>query len=285
MAGTDSPECALGDVIQKTEVKRTSIVKIGQDRSRRNLLIIGALTLAMSAPAVLAEEWEYGLLIYGWLPSIDGHLNYGLPGDGGGISVDADKILDALQFTFMGSFDARKGRWSAFTDVIYLDLEGDKSKAVALPGGSSAVLLDADMELTGWVWTLGGTYTLWQDQTSHFDLLAGARLLSLETDLHLSGGGPAQQELKLNESKDLWDGIVGVKGRWVIDDHWFVPYYADIGTGDTDLTWQFVGGIGYAFDWGDVILDYRYLGYDQGSDKLLDDLAFGGPMLGVGFHF
>jgi hypothetical protein len=34
-----------------------------------------------------------------------------------------------------------------------------------------------------------------------------------------------------------------------------------------------------------VILDYRYLECDQGSDKLFDDLVFGGPMLGVGFHF
>lgn len=35
----------------------------------------------------------------------------------------------------MASFEARKGGWSVFTDVIYLDLAGDESKSVALPGG------------------------------------------------------------------------------------------------------------------------------------------------------
>ena len=31
---------------------------------------------------------------------------------------------------------------------------------------------------------------------------------------------------------------------------WFVPYYADIGTGQSDFTWQAIGGIGYAFSGG-----------------------------------
>jgi len=27
---------------------------------------------------------------------------------------------------------------------------------------------------------------------------------------------------------------------------WFVPYYLDVGTGESDLTWQAMGGIGYS---------------------------------------
>jgi hypothetical protein len=30
----------------------------------------------------------------------------------------------------MGSFEARRGSWSGFTDLIYVGLEGDKSKSV-----------------------------------------------------------------------------------------------------------------------------------------------------------
>jgi hypothetical protein len=37
-----------------------------------------------------------------------------------------------------------------------------------------------------------------------------------------------------------------VKGRFALDEHWFVPYYADLGTGESDLTWQIAGGIGCA---------------------------------------
>ena len=48
-------------------------------------------------------------------------------------------------------------------------------------------LLDADLELKGWIWTLGGAYSAWQREGSHLDLLAGARLFSLDTELELTG--------------------------------------------------------------------------------------------------
>ena len=83
----------------------------------------------------------------------------------------------------------------------------------------------------------------------------------------------------------LWGGVIGAKGRVALSKRWFLPYYADVGTGDTDLTWQLAAGAGYSFDWGEVSLMYRHLEYDQGSDKLLQNVAFSGGMLGVGFRF
>ena len=252
-------------------------------------LVAGAMLMAMStAPGASessAEDWQYGFMIYAWLPSISGSLNYTPPDSGDGIAVDADNIIDDLQLAFMGSFEVRKGLWSGFTDVIYLDLTGDKSKSVSVPDGTTTTLFDADLELTGWVWTLGGSYTVWRDQKSYLDLFAGARLLSLETDLKLTGGGPGQLDRTLSESVDLWDGIVGVKGSLSINEHWFLPYYVDVGTGDTELTWQAMAGLGYEFDWGDVVLNYRYLEYDEGSNGLLQNVGFGGAMLGVAFQF
>jgi len=45
-------------------------------------------------------------------------------------------------------------------------------------------------------------------------------------------------------SASLWDGIVGVKGRCAFGDErkWFVPFYLDVGTGQTQLTWQGAAG-------------------------------------------
>jgi len=247
--------------------------------------VLTAATASASASTGPTADWQFAAMIYGWLPSVSGDLKFG-PGDSSGsVDVDASKILDALQMTFMGTFEARKGPWAGFTDVIYLDLAGDKSKSVSVPEGSTRTLFDADLELTGWVWTLGGAYTVWRDRESHLDLLAGARLLALDTDLKLTGGGPGHRNRKLSDSIDLWDGILGVKGRVALNEHWFLPYYADVGTGDAELTWQAAAGVGYAFDWGDVSLMYRHLAYDQGGDKLLQNIAFGGGMLGVTFRF
>ena len=90
----------------------------------RKALTAGAMLLAtsaaMGAPEPSAEDWQFGAVIYGWLPSVHGDLKYSPPGASGSIDVDAEQIIDALQFTFMGSFEARKGPWSGFTDVIYL---------------------------------------------------------------------------------------------------------------------------------------------------------------------
>ena len=44
-------------------------------------------------------------------------------------------------------------------------------------------------------------------------------------------------------------------------------------------------GVAYSFKWGEVTLAYRNLYFDQGGDKLLQDLRFDGPELGVTFRF
>jgi opacity protein-like surface antigen len=91
----------------------------------------------------------------------------------------------------------------------------------------------------------------------------------------------------VEKSDNVWAAIVGAKGRAMLgQSDWFVNYYADIGGGSSAFTWQGVLGAGYAFKWGDVLLDYRYLYYSQsGNDKLIDNVSFGGFALGVNFRF
>ena len=50
----------------------------------------------------------------------------------------------------------------------------------------------------------------------------------------------------VSERLDLWDGIVGAKGRiWIGRSNWSIPYYFDIGTGSSSLTWQGMLGVAY----------------------------------------
>ena len=94
-----------------------------------------------------------------------------------------------------------------------------------------------------------------------------------------------RQQSATSESESLLDGIVGVRGAIKLSEHWYLPYYADIGTGQSDLTWQLLGGVGYRFGWGDIKLVYRHLAYEMDGDKHLEDLTVSGPLLGVGFRF
>ena len=64
---------------------------------------------------------------------------------------------------------------------------------------------------------------------------------------------------------------------------WFVPAYLDVGTGASQLTWQGLGGLGYAFRWGEVIGTWRYLTYHFSSQS--SSLTMSGPAIGVAFHW
>ena len=169
--------------------------------------------------------------------------------------------------------------------LLYLNLEGDKSKSVTVPDGDNLAIADADMKLKSWIWTLAGAYSIWQQDKSHLDLFAGARLLALDTDLELSGAELRQKTHKLSASEDIWTGIIGAKGRIGLNDRWFLPYSIDVGAGSSTTTWQALGGVGYSFNWGDIVLNYRYLEYDQDGNKPVQNLSFGGPELGVVFRW
>ena len=70
--------------------------------------------------------------------------------------------------------------------------------------------------------------------------------------------------------RQVWDGIVGVRGQVrFAGGHWFVPYYADVGAGTSNWTWQALLGLGYRFDWGAVTLAWRALGYAGQSHQVL----------------
>jgi hypothetical protein len=64
-----------------------------------------------------------------------------------------------------------------------------------------------------------------------------------------------------------------------------MPFYVDVGTGNSDLTWQAMLGFGYAFGWGDLGAVWRYLDYDLKSNGPIQDLNFNGPAVGVTFRW
>jgi hypothetical protein len=268
-----------------------------------------ALALPMTASAQTdPDPWRFSIMPYLWLPSVDGKLKYGPPSQGGGsanVSIDASTLLDNLAFAAMVNGEARKGRWLIGTDVIYLDLNsGDSSvPSVSLNPGLGRINVStsnstASTKLQGLLWTMVGGYAAIVEPRANLDVIGGFRYLGLKatTDWQLTatitGTGPNGVTAffpasgSSEQREDVWAAIVGGKGRAKLgQSDWFVNYYADIGGWSSLLTWQGVLGIGYAFKWGDVLLDYRYLYYGQSGDKLIDNISFRGPALGVNFRF
>lgn len=268
-------------------------------------LIAISLPVYAGEPAP-ADKWTFAVRPYLWAPGISGTLKYDVPpGGGGGASVDlASYILENLNMALMLSAEARKGEWSVLTDVVYLDVESDGSKVKSIaftgPGGRIDVSVGADLgtkvKLTGFEWELAGAYTVARGGNSSLDLLAGVRYLGIEakTDWKLSGsitdnvsGGTFAASGSTSARVDLWDGIIGIRGSVGLGEKskWAIPYYLDVGTGDSAITSQAVAGIEYRYSWGELQLLYRYLYYDLKGDKLLQSVSFNGPAVGANFRF
>ena len=258
-------------------------------------LCLCSALMPAAASAQASDQWQYGVVVYGWLPTIGGKTTF--PAGSGDINVDVDTILDHLKFTFMGTFEARKGPLGIYTDLIYLNVGGDKSQTrdvtiggIPLPGGITG---DFNFDLKTTIWTIAGEYRVATDPASHIDVLAGARLadarqtlgwnFSAELGPINNPGRSGNKEVSVNN----WDGIIGAKGRVAFGDNreWFVPWYADVGTGQSDLTWQVIGGLGYSFTWGEVIGAWRYMDYKFKSGSPIEKLTLNGPALGVAFRW
>lgn len=273
----------------------------------RRSFFLAALTLALSlvaAPAsaenLTAGDWKFRAQLYGWFPTLSGETTFPASTGGATAHLDAKDYLDSLRFAFMGSFEARKGKLGVLTDYIYLDFDAEKGGSrnlrisgplglISLPADASA---DVNLRLRGWAWSLVGTYTAIEKAQYEMQLLGGVRYLKIDTtvDWQLRGNIGALPPFAVSGAStvkpDVWDAVIGAKGRMNLGDgNWFVPYYVDVGTGQSDLTWQAMAGIGYAFAWGELLAAYRHLDYDFSSGKPMKDLTFSGPALAVGFRW
>ena len=248
-------------------------------------LCVGALILAplharAEEPGV-DDGWQFAAGLYLWGVSIDGKTQTDIE-----VGVDFDDVLDNLKMAYMSAFEARKGKWSLLADVIYLNLEGENNSNVTIPPTRIVVSTNADMDLKAWVLQFAGGYNLFTKGGSKLDLVAGARYLDLQMDLALSSQAIQARYRTLSASNNVWDGFVGVKGNIGLSKRWYLPYYLDIGTGESDYTWQAIGGIGFrAAKWVDVTLVYRHLAWDFDSDQVIGDLSVSGPIIGAIFRF
>ena len=262
---------------------------------------LAGAALAAALPAAAAVDpfdgsWHYSVTPYLWLPNVNANLSHYFPRlqtNQIQTEIGPNDYLENLEFGLLVTGEVRKGRWSAFTDLIYLDFGNQDTKVRDITGPRGRELLDlgvqAQTDLSTTLWTLAGAYTVIQKPEFNMDVLLGFRYLELDTDLKWTFvRDSALPELdlvragKVSENKENWDAIIGVKGQILFGNTpWFMPYYLDIGTGDSDWTWQALLGIAYRFDWGNVNLSIRSLSYDFDRDDT--DLRFTGPALGVSF--
>lgn len=268
------------------------------------------LSVGLSTSALADDDasgWQFELTPYLWLPTIAGDLNYEGSGDGSpNVSVGPTDWLDLLNGVAFIKGGARKERFSLTADFIYLSLKSDKDRvesvdgSISGPGGDTIPIgVDANLQTTtefdGLVVTLMAGYTVKESKTAPMDIIVGVRYLGVDIqtdwDLTVDITTPDDEVVlpaqgSIGQDTDFWDGVVGLRGHVMLgESRWAVPYYFDIGAGSSKLTWQATAGISYSYGWGDLVMVYRHLDYDEDSSGLLQNLSLSGPAFGATFRF
>ena len=278
-------------------------------RSRRGFLAGTFAFLAMWIPlrtsgqTPAADEWKFTAGLYVWLPTVNANLKYGLPPGqpaNPDVEIGPNSYLSHLNAVVPVVGEARKGNFSIFTDFVYISFTNDVGRIRDITLGPStfpipaALNLNTETKVEGIEWTLVGGYTVARSLFGNLDVIGGVRYFepkftsnwTLTADFTLPGGTQTFSKTgSISARQNLWDGIVGFRGRICVGGNWFLPYYGDIGAGTSKVTWQAYGGVGYGFKSIDLTLIYRHLSYEGKDDKLVQKFNMGGLAFVFLYHF
>src|SRR5262245_28340418 len=93
--------------------------------------VLAALLPALgTAEETGPEDWQFRATLYGYFPSIEGTTRFATPVSD--FDIEAGDLIDNTNLAAMGSFEVQKGRFGAFTDVIYMDVGDSIHDATSL---------------------------------------------------------------------------------------------------------------------------------------------------------
>jgi hypothetical protein len=249
------------------------------------LLASSGFVLAQEASPIAkaSNEWRFEVTPYLWLTGIKGTMNLD-----NGLARSADfsssDVLSNLKSGGMIAAEAHKGNWGIMGDLISATLQ--KSGSIPVAGGTATVADKITLQQT--VLTGAATYTIANTKDAYVDALLGVRSINVTATLFGNLVGTAEKE-SISKTTSTIDPIIGAKGRYrIADSSWYIPAYADIGSGGgtTNLTWQVMAGVGKSFgSLIDASLTYRALYYDMKDGGVLQKTTMQGPQAAITFKF
>ncbi len=243
------------------------------------IAVVFGIMAATPAPARAADRptanWQVQITPYVWMTGITGDVHAG--DVSGSIGVSFSDIMDSLDFGLMGLFQARKGRWAFTFDGMYARLTKE--------GTSSGFVGEAETvygEIVTQVYSLAVSYRV-LDGRIPIDIGTGVRVMPISTTLTVTSG--TLEGRSAAGSNSAVDGFVLVRAELPLTRRLAIDGFADIGAGDSKLSWEAMGGLKVGLS-GAVSLKfgYRYLSIHNESPTLSTTIAEGGFYLGVGIR-
>jgi outer membrane protein OmpA-like peptidoglycan-associated protein len=233
------------------------------------------LAIAVAAPSAQTqdENWGFEISPYLWAAGIDADVT--VANQTVNIKRDFSDIVDALDIGGGIMAGAGINRFVAVTQVDYVSLDSDELDEAPARGRLESKTLFAMLALG---YRFGG-----ETPGKHFDVLLGARNLSLENTLTLDGLGSFKGD------NDFVDPILMLRPSLPLGRRWRLNATLSYGTGgDSEKTWELQPQVQFQIsDHLAARFGYRRLHYDiraeNGRNRF--DGAFEGLVLGLGGTF
>jgi hypothetical protein len=279
-------------------------------------------------PVPAPNAWQFNFTPYAWLIGANGSIS------ARGHTVDFDVSiwdifdsgdsgveLDSL-IALMGYFEARRGRFSFFTDAVWgdIDVSGDYQRSGSpfsrLPNVTVKVKANARVDYEQTIVQSGFTYEIarWPNSGGQgftsLDLMGSARYWNFDTAISLDVSGAIKADfqrlgLRVNRSASRavarsgtleWvDPVVGARLRHQMSSGSELTLVGDVGGfgAGSEFSWQAVATYGFDVNcFGTplhTVIGYRALAVDFSENgrfgKNALDVVQHGPLMGVSFRW
>jgi len=280
--GTDS---SIGPEVAGTESRKENLDSVPADADLTGVMPSVGVANARRPTATntskpqtsSSDEWQFQFSPYFWLAGLHG------TGGVGNRTTQVDEsfrdVFDALNFAFMGTFEARKGKFISLTDLEYVSVSDEK----ATPG---PLFSTVDAGFKTFIFDQEVGYRLLEnpEKGASLDVVGGARVWRVKTDFEFGAG--ILPATRVEGSRSWVDAVGGLRGKMALSQKMFLTGKFDLGGGGSHFTWQVFAGAGYNINPKiALIFGYRVLDVDYDKNNFVFDMNQRGPIVGLGFKF
>lgn len=230
--------------------------------------------LVPSRQEQLKDKWHFSFSPYLWGASVNGRNGPILAQ--GHSPVDSkmsfSDIFKDSNFSFMAMGEARRDRFSIFSDLSYVNFSQDQE----ISNNS-----DLDIKAKSLSFAMGAGYAIINESDKVLDVVIAGKLWHTSMRYHLTSEKYHIHETRKGDA--TWvDVLSGFKGKYSLSPSVFLEGWGLVGGGQAKKDWDVAGLIGYNFygDWM-VTAGYRAIGVDYDRDNYIFDVTQKGPIIGI----
>jgi len=212
------------------------------------ILKLTFITLIVFNTCHAQSDWEFKSSLYGWFAGIDGTV--GVASKEKQIDATPGDLLNNLEFTMGGSFEARTSKVNLIADVFYMGL--GKEVKVEKTIGENTITKTGSLDLDEWV--VEGTvgYRI----TEELDLLYVNRF-------YLISAGIIMDDTTTSKSVNWFDGFLGARYTKKFGENFYTTLRVDVGGGGSTFSWFANAVVGYRIsELFSLSANYRILSID-----------------------